>query len=294
MTKTKAIVRRGNVIIALALLSIAYVAESQTVQPLATTDAAARAATKPIHASKIILVGDSTTQVGSGWGGEFCARHVTSFAACIDMARGGRSTFSYRAEGSWQLALNEAQTPGFTRVYVLIQFGHNDQPGKPGRSTDLKTEFPDNLRRYVTEARSVGAIPVLVTPLTRRSFRNDQLLDDLQPWADATAAIAKEMHVPLIDLHRTSMAAVQALGPVLSLELAQTTAPYALVEAARNGTTISAPKAVSTETTVLPSSRPAVEFDYTHVGQKGAALFAAQITEGLWQNVPELRDVLLP
>ncbi|NWM10720.1 lysophospholipase, partial [Escherichia coli] len=27
----------------------------------------------PIKASKIILVGDSTTQVLSGWGGSFCA-----------------------------------------------------------------------------------------------------------------------------------------------------------------------------------------------------------------------------
>ncbi len=262
--------------------------------PLAVRDAEARNATKPVHAMKIILVGDSTTQVGSGWGGEFCARHVTSFAACIDMARGGRSTFSYRAESSWQLVLNEAQTPGFTRVYVLIQFGHNDQPGKPGRSTDLKTEFSDNLRRYVSEARNAGAVPVLVTPLTRRSFRNGQLLDDLQPWADATEAVAKELGVPLVDLHRTSMAAVQALGPVLSLELAQIPAPYALVEAARKGTTISAAKAATTETTFVPSSRPTVEFDYTHLGPKGAALFAAQITEGLWQSVPELRDVLLP
>ncbi|NWN22949.1 lysophospholipase, partial [Escherichia coli] len=104
-------------------------------------------------ASKIILVGDSTTQVLSGWGGSFCAYHVTSFAACVNLARGGRSTYSYRAEGSWDLALAEMNARGFAKTWVLIQFGHNDQPGKPGRSTDLATEFPANLRLYVQEAR---------------------------------------------------------------------------------------------------------------------------------------------
>ena len=54
-------------------------------------------------------------------------------------------------------------------TYVLIQFGHNDQPGKAERTTDLATEFPANLARYVDEVRAAGAMPVLVTPLTRRS-----------------------------------------------------------------------------------------------------------------------------
>jgi lysophospholipase L1-like esterase len=119
----------------------------------------------PIRASKIILVGDSTMQVHSGWGGSFCAHHVTSFAACVNLARGGRSSLSYRAEGSWDLALAEMRTPGFVNTWVLIQFGHNDQPGKPGRSTELATEFPANMRRYVEEALTTGALPVLITPL---------------------------------------------------------------------------------------------------------------------------------
>ena len=114
-----------------------------------------------MRASKIVLVGDSTTAVQGGWGGSFCAEHVTSFVACVNLARGGRSSGSYIAEGSWDLALAEMRTPGFVNTWILIQFGHNDQPGKPGRSTDLATEFPANLRRYVTEARAAGAKPVL-------------------------------------------------------------------------------------------------------------------------------------
>ena len=48
----------------------------------------------------IVLVGDSTTAVGSGWGGSFCAKHVTSNVACVNLGRGGRSSRTYREEGS--------------------------------------------------------------------------------------------------------------------------------------------------------------------------------------------------
>ncbi|MES1263007.1 MAG: lysophospholipase, partial [Peristeroidobacter soli] len=111
----------------LGLLWVAVAACTSTPTP------APSPAATPIRASKIVLVGDSTTAVQGGWGGSFCAGHVTSFAACVNLARGGRSSGSYLAEGSWKLALAELETPGFVNTWVLIQFGHNDQPGKPGR-----------------------------------------------------------------------------------------------------------------------------------------------------------------
>jgi len=172
-----------------------------------------RPAPTPIRASKIVLVGDSTTAVQGGWGPAFCARHVTSFLTCTNLARGGRSTYNYRAEGSWALAEAEMRTPGYARTWVLVQFGHNDQPGKPGRSTELQREFPDNLRRYVREIRAAGAQPVLLTPLTRRQFADGVLIDDLAPWAEAVRTVAIEMQVPLVDLHARSRVVVQALEP---------------------------------------------------------------------------------
>jgi lysophospholipase L1-like esterase len=265
----------------------------------AVSDVAQRLAIKPIVAKKIILVGDSTTQVGSGWGGAFCAEHVTSFVACVNLARGGRGTFDYRAEGSWDLALAEMRTPGFQHVYVLIQFGHNDQPGKPGRSTDLATEYPANLRRYVAEARAAGAIPILVTPLTRRSFRNGSLQDDLAPWADAVIKVAQETRTPLLDLHATSVAAVQAMGARAAIDLAETPPPPEVLAAAENGTTIAAPKTTagpgpaSTETLDTPQGHPTIVFDYTHLGPKGARFFSAQVAAGLARIVPELRKDLI-
>ena len=256
-------------------------------------------APKPIHASKIVLIGDSTTAVQSGWGGAFCAEHVASSAACVNLARGGRSSGSYIVEGSWALALGELRTPGFGNTWLIIQFGHNDQPGKPGRSTDLATEFPANLRRYVTEARAAGAKPVLVTPLTRRMFKNGVLHDDLGPWADAVKRVAAEMNVPIVDLHEQSRAAVQAMGPTASNALAQRPPSAEVAAAAEKGTTISASTGV---TTTEVNDTPPVEgmgqakltFDYTHLGPHGADYFAKMMAASLAAAVPQMRPLLIP
>ncbi|MGP7796706.1 rhamnogalacturonan acetylesterase [Sphingomonas sp. CLY1604] len=241
---------------------------------------------KRIEPSKVILVGDSTTAVIGGWGPAFCADHVTSFLACVNLARGGRSSGNYRWEGSWDVARNEMRVSGYRRTWVLIQFGHNDQPGKPGRSTDLATGFPENLRRYVREVRALGATPILVTPLTRRIFEGGTLVDDLAPWAAATRQVAAELKVPLLDLHADSRAAVQALGPTVSQMFAQLPA----------GTQATGPAAapVATEVQVQPLATPKLSFDNTHLGKAGAAFFATIVTKELAEAVPEMRPLLVP
>lgn len=243
-------------------------------------------APKPIAASKIILIGDSTTAVIGGWGPSFCAYHVTSFAACVNLARGGRSSGSYRAEGSWDLALGEMRVPGYRNVWVLIQFGHNDQPGKPGRSTDLATEFPANIARYVDEARAAGAKPVLLTPLTRRIFVDGKLQNDLAPWAAAIRKIAVEKKVPLLDLNAESAAAVQAMGEAAADRFAQLPPGAAPV-----GPQPGAPAA--TEVEVQPMAQPRLSFDRTHLGAEGANYFATMVTRELAATVPEMRPLLI-
>ncbi len=255
----------------------------------------------PIRASKIVLVGDSTTAVQGGWGPAFCARHVSSFLSCVNLARGGRSSYNYRAEGSWDIALQEMRPGAYREVHVLIQFGHNDQPGKPGRSTDLQHEFPDNLRRYVREVRAAGAVPVLLTPLARRQFRDGVLGDDLAPWAEAIRRVAAELDVPLVDLHARSTAAVQAMGPVQAMRFAQAPALPAQVSAAQAGTTIGAPPAagapaasVVDTNAIEPMGQAKIAFDYTHLGAEGASFFAAMVADELAQQVPALRRNLIP
>src|SRR4051794_14862737 len=86
---------------------------------------------------RIILAGDSTVAPRNGWGPGFC-QDVTPQVTCVNLGKNGRSSSSYRAEGSWAALIDVLKFgSGFRATYVLIQFGHNDQPGKPGRSTDL-------------------------------------------------------------------------------------------------------------------------------------------------------------
>lgn len=236
---------------------------------------------------RIILVGDSTMAVRSGYGPGFCAL-ATPDAICLDMAKGGRSTSSYRAEGSWaQVMQTLKDAGGVSGAWVLIQFGHNDQPGKTGRSTDLATEFPANLRRYVEEVKTAGAHPVLVTPLTRRSFRNGKLQDTLEPWAEAARKVAAETGTPLLDLHTESMAAVEQMGPVEANTLAMAPPPESVVEGARQGNSPPAPKPVAAK-----PNEPV--FDYTHLGAKGADFFGRMVARELLTAVPELKEYLHP
>lgn len=265
-------------------------------------------ATEMPRMAKIVLVGDSTVAVQGGWGPSFCGYHVTSAVACVNLAKGGRSSGSYWAEKSWDVALQEMRLEGFAKTYVLVQFGHNDQPGKPGRSTDLATEFPVNLRKYVEEVRAAGAVPVLVTPLTRRQFRDGILQDDLGPWAEAARKVAREMGAPLIDLHARSRAAVQEMGPTKANLLAQMPPPPEVAAAALTGTTIPAQKPAVPGAPSSPPAQPAqqdnakvepmgqakLSFDYTHLGRVGADLFATIVTEELATAVPELRRFLIP
>ena len=249
---------------------------------------------------KIILAGDSTMAPMSGWASMFCAHHVKSSVACLNVGRGGRSTRSYRQEGSWDIALAEARVPGYRATYVLIQFGHNDQSSAPERWTKLTTEFGPNLRNFVMEVRAAKAIPVLVTPLTRREFKDGQLQNRLEPWSAEIRRVAAELNAPLVDLNRSSAALVQKMGAEPAMDLAQAPPNPAERTAARAGTTL---KPRSAEDAALPDVPVTVDgpraqfqrkFDYTHVGDVGAETFARLVADGLARAIPDLRTQIAP
>src|SRR5450432_1227076 len=135
---------------------------------------------------KVVLVGDSTINRQGGWGPGFAASFGPDVEV-IDLALNGRSSKSFRDEGAWAPALTAKPD------YILIEFGHNDSPGKgPERETDPNTTYRANLIRYIDEARRAGARPVLVTSIVRRVFEADGKIkaDSLVPYVEATRAVA--------------------------------------------------------------------------------------------------------
>lgn len=249
---------------------------------------------------KIVLVGDSTMAPMSGWASMFCAHHVKSSVACLNVGRGGRSTRSYRQEGSWDIALAEARVSGYRKTYVLIQFAHNDQSTVAERWTDLNSEFPANLRRMVAEVRAVGAEPVLLTPLTRREFLQGKLDSRLEPWSASIRSVAKAMKVPLVDLNASSAAVVQRMGAEQAMTLAQASPNDAERAAAKAGTTLKPRPADQARLPDVPTTPDGPQgqfqrkFDYTHVGDAGAQLFARLVAHDLVVAVPELRHQIAP
>jgi len=157
---------------------------------------------------RFVLVGDSTVTDDSGWGRGFTAR-LTSHSSVANLARNGRSSKSFIDEGHWGSALAQGAD------VILIQFGHNDMPGKGAdRETDPATSYRTYLAKYVDEARAAGARPVIVTSLARRHFTGaGTIASDLFPYADAAKAVAAEKDVPVVDLHAASIALLDRLGP---------------------------------------------------------------------------------
>lgn len=156
----------------------------------------------------ITLVGDSTVAEGSGWGPGFRAA-LAGKAEVRNLARSGRSSKSFRDEGSWKPAVDG------TAKYILIQFGHNDCPGKgPDRETEPAGSFRDNLVRYVVEARAAGATPVLVTSIVRRNFGVDGKIkaDCLVPYVEQTRTVAMETKTGVIDLYELTKQLSERIG----------------------------------------------------------------------------------
>jgi lysophospholipase L1-like esterase len=173
----------------------------------------------PKDALRIVILGDSTVcdyppvSPVRGWG-QYLAENVKDPVAVRNLAVSGRSTKTFLKEGRLQKALDEKAD------VALIQFGHNDSHGK-GRpeATDADTDYRDNLRTYVDAFVKAGTLPVLVTPMHRRTFQDGKLTEELKPYAEAMKAVAAEKKVPVVDLYARSGELFEKLGDAGSADL---------------------------------------------------------------------------
>jgi lysophospholipase L1-like esterase len=225
---------------------------------------------------KLILVGDSTMASKNGYGDALCKK-VSRNVECLNLAKNGRSSKSYIEEGSWNDALQ--QIDHSKKNFVLIGFAHNDQPGKKERSTDLNTEFPKNLCKYINDLRIKNVNVILTTPLTRRNFVEDQLVMDLLPWSNKIKEVAKNENVIVIDLYTLSSDFIKMIGHAEADKLALGYPSYAHIQKMQNTSLdISAEGVVDRES----------KFDHTHLGLIGAEIFSNMLKDLLSVQISEL------
>ncbi|WP_343850775.1 rhamnogalacturonan acetylesterase [Algoriphagus jejuensis] len=185
--------------------------------------------------TKIYLIGDSTMMDYdkyredyltsmyplSGWGQYFQelfdAETIASLGALIksdsvlvdNRAIGGRSTRSFFEEGRWAKVYQDLQ-PG---DLVMIQFGHNDATLERPLRYVTPEAYKEFIRLYVTQTREKGAIPIVITPVSRNEPWKDGKLGNLHgDYYTAAVEVSKELEVRMIDLTMRSMAFFEEKG----------------------------------------------------------------------------------
>jgi DNA sulfur modification protein DndE len=217
-----------------------------------------------MHAGKkkitVFLAGDSTMAYKPrtehperGWGmmlGEFFTEKVHF----DNRAKNGRSTKTFLSEGLWEGIMADVQKGD----YVVIQFGHNDSSKEKGERYTTPEQYRDNLKQMVEATRAKKAHPILCTPVMRRRFDKEGNFYDVHgEYPEVVRQLAKDLGVPLVDMHRSSEAVVVAHGPEDSKQIFLHIPPGAYE--------------------ILPEGLT----DNTHFSAYGARLMAQLFAEGL-------------
>ncbi len=198
-------------------------------------------ATAAQHSNKkrLILIGDSTVKNGQGkgdgglWGwGQVLAQHFDSSKIEIEnRALGGRSSRSYLTEGLWEKSLERIR-PG---DYLLIQFGHNDggqmfDGDRPRASikgngedtqegvvtatgkTEVVHSFGWYLRKYVSDAKANGAIPIICSLVPRNRWQDERVIRSNKDYALWAAEAALQSGAFFIDLNELISLKYEQIG----------------------------------------------------------------------------------
>lgn len=164
------------------------------------------------------IAGDSTVQTydasayapQAGWG-QMLDRFFADDIAFANHAIGGRSSKNFITQGRLDEILRGIR-PG---DYLFTQFGHNDATQGVDDRYASPADYKEYLRTYVHGARQRGATPVLVTPVSRRSFdaATGEANISFPEYVDKMKELAAEEDVLLVDLSASSRAYLTEIGP---------------------------------------------------------------------------------
>jgi lysophospholipase L1-like esterase len=166
----------------------------------------------------VFLAGDSTvtdqmTEPWNSWG-QMLPRFFTAAVAVANHAESGETLKAFVAERRLEKVLSQIKAGD----YLFVQFGHNDMKQNwPATYAEAFTTYEAYLKVFIAEARLRKAIPVLVTPVNRRTFdAQGKITNSLGDYPEAVRQVAREEHVALIDLNAMSRRLYEALGPDLA------------------------------------------------------------------------------
>ena len=165
----------------------------------------------------VYIAGDSTVQTyadvfapQAGWG-QMIDRFFAGDIAFANHAIGGRSSKNFITQGRLDEILRGIR-PG---DYLFVQFGHNDATQGVDDRYASPADYKEYLRSYVQGARQRGATPVLVTPVSRRSFdaETGEFNVSFPDYVAKMTELAHEEAVDLVDLSASSRAYLNEIGP---------------------------------------------------------------------------------
>jgi lysophospholipase L1-like esterase len=186
----------------------------------------------------LYIIGDSTVQNGSGngsdslWGwGSFINVFFNKTEINIqNHAKGGRSSRTFLTDGRWDSIMKTIKKGD----YILIQFGHNDGgeladtlrargtiKGIGEESKDIYNPirkvnetvytYGYYMRKYANDAKSKGAIPIIVSPVPRNKFDDKGKIekDQYGIWSEE---VAQQTSAYFIDLNQLVIKEYQNMG----------------------------------------------------------------------------------
>ncbi|MFL9831219.1 rhamnogalacturonan acetylesterase [Flavobacterium sp. ST-87] len=232
----------------------------------------------------VYTVGDSTVKNGRGdgtgglWGwGDYIGQFLDSTKIRVENhALGGTSSRTYQNLGLWDVVYKKLKKGD----YVLIQWGHNDDgplndtirargtikgiSDKSEKIVNMITKKPEvvhsygwYIRKVVKEAKEKGAIPVVMSPIPRNTWKDGKLPRNNTSYGLWAKQIADQEKVTFIDLNDRMASKLEKFG-----------------EAKVTGTYF-------------------YQKDHTHPSAKGAVLAATSIIEGLKASTNSLKNYIL-
>jgi lysophospholipase L1-like esterase len=168
----------------------------------------------PITKITVYLIGDSTMSEKevkaypeSGWGMPF--KYFFDSTVVVDnRAKNGRSTRTFISENRWQPIVDKLKEGD----YVFIQFGHNDESKEKTERYTTPEEYKANIVRFIEETQAKKAVPVLLTPVSRRRFKDGVAQETHPVYSDVVRLTAKEKNIAFIDLDKKSIELFQKFG----------------------------------------------------------------------------------